>query len=244
TPPPSPPMATIAILIGCAADIADTCSEVEAGARALAARLQPADHAAAQPFAPAVAAVGVFDDARLVERRAQHRGVRGLAAQAAANAAVEHRRHRVGAQRIRIRPDRQRRAARQPDARMIAGAGVGVDAEALANDALASGDRLAHQRTLAPLAVQHALGLRDQHLRPLLRRGQRLLQRAAHAVDVVGAPDRPDPLDADAANRVLDLVPGAAGTVLGARRWNVLAAGRRGVVVLDHDGDVVALVEH
>src|SRR5690606_24472190 len=110
--------------------------------------------------------------------------------------------------------------------------------------ALAGGDRLAHQRTLAPLAVQHALGLSDQHLRSLLRRGQRLLQRAAHALDVVGAPDRPDPLDADAAHRVLDLVSGTAGAVLGARRRNVLAAGRRGVVVLDHDGDVVALVEH
>src|SRR5690606_24835992 len=67
---------------------------------------------------------------------------------------------------------------------------------------------------------------------------------AAHALDVVGAPDRPDPLDADAAHRVLDLVSGTAGAVLGARRRNVLAAGRRGVVVLDHDGDVVALVEH
>ena len=93
---------------------------------------------------------------------------------------------------------------------MVAGAGVAVDAEALAHDALAGRDGLLHQRLLAPLPVQHALGLRDEDLRPLLGRRQRLAQRVAHAGHVVGAAHRAHPLDADAAHRLLDRVAGAA----------------------------------
>ena len=72
----------------------------------------------------------VAHDLGAVERRAQHRGMRDLAAQAAADAAFDHRRHRIGAQRIGIGLHRQRRAARQPDAGMVAGADLVVDAVA------------------------------------------------------------------------------------------------------------------
>src|SRR5262245_43078405 len=66
----------------------------------------------------------VLNDLRPVKRRTKHRGMRVLAAQAAADAAVDHGRHRVAAQRIRVVLDRERRAAGEPDARVVAGAGV------------------------------------------------------------------------------------------------------------------------
>src|SRR3989338_1208940 len=71
---------------------------------------------------------GVLDDFCAVERRAQHRGVRVLAAQAAADAAVDHRGDRVAAQRVGIVLDGERRAARKPDAGVISRAGVFIDA--------------------------------------------------------------------------------------------------------------------
>ena len=40
---------------------------------------------------------------------------------------------------------------------MVAGAGVAIDAETVAFDAFAVPRRFRHQRTLAPLPVQHAL---------------------------------------------------------------------------------------
>src|SRR5438067_6993163 len=80
---------------------------------------------------------GVLNDFRSIERRAEHRGVRVLAAQAAADAAVDHGGYRIGAQRIGIVFDGQRRTARQADARMVAGAGVLVDAVLDAHVALA-----------------------------------------------------------------------------------------------------------
>src|SRR5512134_1438105 len=86
TPPPSPPIARIAILIGCTPVIVLRSSERVARAQPRIAPLQPADHRAAQALAQPVPARGVADDLRLVERRAQHRGVRHLAAQAAADA--------------------------------------------------------------------------------------------------------------------------------------------------------------
>ena len=81
----------------------------------------------------------VMDDVGLVERRAQHRGVADLAAHAAAQAVVVDVRHRMVAERVRVGLDGQRRAARQPDAGVIAGTYVVVDAEPSANDALALG---------------------------------------------------------------------------------------------------------
>src|SRR5512134_3804304 len=77
TPPPSPPIARIAILIG---------SERIALPRARGASLQMADHDAPHVLAQAVPPRRVANDLRLVERRAQHCGVRHLATQTAADA--------------------------------------------------------------------------------------------------------------------------------------------------------------
>ena len=74
---------------------------------------------------------------RAIERRTQHRGVGHLAAHTAADAAVVDVRDRIGAQRVRVCLDRERRAAGEADAGVIAGAGIRIDAEALAHHALA-----------------------------------------------------------------------------------------------------------
>src|SRR3546814_8171814 len=66
-------------------------------------------------------------------------------------------RDRVLAQRVGIGLDGKRRAAREADAAMIAGAGIAVDTEALAHYSLAVLDGLANQRLLAALLVEHAL---------------------------------------------------------------------------------------
>src|SRR5438270_8837490 len=71
TPPPSPPMARIAILRGWAAIVLPP-SERELLASPRIALLQPADHRPADPLAKAVPARRVGNDLRLVERRAQH----------------------------------------------------------------------------------------------------------------------------------------------------------------------------
>src|SRR3954471_18186030 len=72
--------------------------------------------------------IRILNDLRPVKGGAQHRGVRVLAAQAAADAAVDHGRDRVPAQGIGVVLDGERRAAREPDTRVVAGAGVLVDA--------------------------------------------------------------------------------------------------------------------
>ena len=59
-----------------------------------------------------------------------------LAAHAATHTAVLHMRHRVLSQGVGVRTDRERRASRQPDAAMVAGACVRVDAEAFAHHPL------------------------------------------------------------------------------------------------------------
>jgi hypothetical protein len=166
-----------------------------------------------------------------------------LAAHAAADAAVLDMRDRILPQWIGIGLDRQRRAARQADAAMVAGAGVRIDAEPFAHDALAVLDRLGHQRLDAALAVELAFRLRDQHLGPLFGRHQRIADRIAHPCDVIGARHRPGPADADAAHRLFDRVVGLAVRRLGARGQDVLPARRRGITVVDDDRQIVVLVE-
>src|SRR5262245_26265092 len=92
------------------------------------ARISSVNCRSTQPRYESVPPAGVLDDFRPVKRRAQHRGVRVLAAQAAADAAVDHRGDRVAAQGIRVVLDGEGRTAREPDAGVVAGAGVFVDA--------------------------------------------------------------------------------------------------------------------
>ena len=87
---------------------------------------------------------------------------------------------------------------------MVARAGLGIDAEALLDDALAIRLRLGAERLLAALLVEHALGRSDDDLGPLGFCRQRLFQRVAHGRDVGGARERAHPLDANAADCPFD----------------------------------------
>src|ERR1700682_3658771 len=80
---------------------------------------------------------GVLYDFRPVEGRAEHGGMRVLAAQAAAHAAVDHRRYGVAPQGVGVVLDGQRRAARKPDAGVVPRAGVLVHAVLDADDSFA-----------------------------------------------------------------------------------------------------------
>jgi hypothetical protein len=74
---------------------------------------------------------GIGDDRGAVERWTKHGRVCNLAAQPAAHAGIDHLGHRLAPQRVGVGRERQRRASRQPNAGVVAGAGVGIDAEAL-----------------------------------------------------------------------------------------------------------------
>src|SRR5205085_12071261 len=104
---------------------------------------------------------GVLDHFGAIEGRAEHRGVGVLAAQAAADAAVDHRRHRIGAQRIGVVLDRQRGATGEPDARVIAGARVLVDAVLHAHVPLALLHLLRDYRPELALPLELALAFGD-----------------------------------------------------------------------------------
>src|SRR5437773_10366 len=120
---------------------------------------------------------GVLNDFGAVERRAEHRRVRVLAAKAAADAAVDHRRHRVAAQRVGVVLDGEGRAAGEADAGVIAGAGVLVDAVFDADVPLAFRQFLGYLRTELALPFQLALALGNDDLESLVIRGHRLLER-------------------------------------------------------------------
>src|SRR5580704_8480403 len=92
TPPPSPPMARMAILIGrtLAALMVGSVTSADGERAAVQAPLQRPDDEAAHARQEPVPAGWIVDDRGAVERRAQHRRVRDLAAQAEADARVDH----------------------------------------------------------------------------------------------------------------------------------------------------------
>src|SRR4051812_12941067 len=86
TPPPSPPMARMAMVIG-------RCSVVVISSRrklAFDPPLEEADHGVADARLELVPLGGVGDQRSAVERGAQHRGVAHLATQPAADAGIDH----------------------------------------------------------------------------------------------------------------------------------------------------------
>ena len=87
---------------------------------------------AAQPGHEAVEPGRIVDDVGAIERRAEHGSLRHFAAIAAADAIVVDGGDRIVLERIVGVLDRQRRTAREPDAGVIAGADILVDAEPLA----------------------------------------------------------------------------------------------------------------
>ena len=174
-------------------------SECPAGERPLGPALKETDQERVEGLANALQPGRVGYNLGAVEGRAENRGMADLAAQAAADTAIIDMRHRVGPQGIGARLHRQGRTAGQPDAAMISGAGIRIDAEPFMNDALAGLDRFADLGPLAPLLVQHAFGLGDDDFGTWRGGCQRFLQGLAHLGDVIGASERPDPIDPDPA---------------------------------------------
>ena len=126
---------------------------------------------------------------------------------------------------------------------MIARAGVGIDAEALAHHALAGLYLLAPQRPLAPLAVEHALALRDHHLGSALGGGHGLAQGLLHFSQAIGVGDSTHPVHAHTTHRLLDRVVGGANLIARLGRQHILTTGGGGITVVDHQQHVVSLVE-
>src|SRR6266542_6715813 len=80
------------------------------------------------------------------------------------DAAVEHRRDRIDLQRVATVLQRQRRATRQPDARVVARARILVDTVFHAHRALARRKLLRAPRLDPPLALELAFALGADHL--------------------------------------------------------------------------------
>ena len=146
-------------------------------------------------------------------------------------------------QRIGRRLDRQRRATRQPDARMVAGTDFVIDAEILAHDTPAVLLELAQLRCDATLPVELTFAFGDDDLRAARGRRHRLLERVVRTFHVVGL-DASHPIDTDAAHRRLDGVVRLACRGVALRRRNVLSARRGRIAVVDDDREAVVLVEH
>ncbi len=215
-----------------------------AAQRAALARLEPAHHCAPPAIHPLFPSRGVAHPFGPVERRAQHGSIGDLAAVAAGHAAIVHMGHRVGLERVAAVLERERRAARQAHAGVVATAHGCVHTEFFLDHTFTPLDRRRNLRLHAALLVEHAFALGDHHLGALEVGGQRLLQGGLHRVDVVGVVHGAHPLHAHAAHRCLDRVLGAAVLVVDARGQQVLpAGGSRVVVVHDHD-HAVGLVEH
>jgi len=99
--------------------------------------LQPADHGTAQPQHQAIPDAGLLmisarrtTDTALPHAPLRHRG--------RSPRSYRSRWQSIAPQRIGTGLDGERRTTREPDARVVTRAGVGVDAEALAHHALAA----------------------------------------------------------------------------------------------------------
>src|SRR5579862_9969588 len=219
TPPPSPPMARMAIVIargGCgtvpvAAE--ESSGRVSAGSgtsaedgreAAVDTSLQEADDCTPEACGQALESRRVRHESGPVERRAQDCGVGDLAAQTASHTAIDDRCDRIRAERVWVVLDGEGWAAGEANAGVVAGAGIGVDAEALSDHAAA---RLRELRQLgldAALLVQLTFTLGDDDLGSPGGCGQRFPEHIAHPRHIIRASDRAHPFDADAADRVRD----------------------------------------
>ena len=191
------------------------CSARSGTPAGLAAALQPADHGAAQRGHEAVPAGRIVDDVGAIEGRAEHRRLRHLAAIAAADAALVDRRDRIVPQRIVGLLHRERRAAGEADAGVVAGADVLVDAEALAHHARSA---LAPPWSKSGFTRRCLFSMHSEEATmtfgPCVLGRQRLPQRVAHLADVIGAVDLAHPCRADALHRLDDRVVGLAPRVV------------------------------
>src|SRR6266511_1142081 len=136
--------------------------------------LEPADHAPAEPGERSFPGARVMDHAHLVEGRTEHGRVGDLAAEPAAYAGLVHVSDRIIAERVRVVLERERRAAVQAHARLVARADVGVHAEARYLHARAGLELSGDPRLHAALPLELALGAGDDHLEPAGGGGHRL----------------------------------------------------------------------
>src|SRR6185436_21095574 len=112
-----------------------SCQRLERRTPAITPPLQPADHGHRNPGFEPVPTGRIVNDVRAIERGAEHGGLGDLAAIAAADAGIVDRRNGIVAQGVVQLLHRKRRAAREADASMVAGADVLVDTEALLDGA-------------------------------------------------------------------------------------------------------------
>ena len=89
-----------------------------------------------------------------------------------------------------------------------------IDAEPRHLDPLATCNRLVALGLFPALAVEHAFGGRDDHLRTIIFGRQCLANGFAHPGDIIGPVDLPDPLDPRPLQRLGDRVVGRLGLVL------------------------------
>src|SRR5450631_3330692 len=139
----------------------------------------------AQRRAHAIPRVRILDHLAAVERGTQRRGMRILAAQPAPHAAIDDGRDRIDLQRVAALLQRQRRATRQANARMIAGARVLVDAVLDAHETLALLEQVRPPWFNAPLPLELALALGDDDLESGKIGGEGFIEGLAQVGDAI-----------------------------------------------------------
>src|SRR5437870_8975837 len=120
TPPPCPPIARIAMVIGLSRSRGRAASIRAFSAKNNAAHIPPLleipDDGAAQTRERAVPPCRIVDHVRPIEGRAEHGGFGDLTAIATADTGIVDRRHRIVLQGVLGVLDRERRTAGQADA--------------------------------------------------------------------------------------------------------------------------------
>src|SRR5262249_49141061 len=149
-------------------------------------------------------------------------------------ATFDHCGNGIAPQRIGIWFHRQRWTARQPDAGMVAGAQLIVDAKTRFHHPLAALEFVGIFHADAPLPRQHALTIGNDHFESAFRAADSFFQGRRHLADAVAAYGA-QPVYAERTQRFFDADPGRGA------RWQVLLAGRRSVAVLHDDQHAVAL---
>ena len=139
-----------------------------------------------------------------------------LAADAAPDTTVDDGCYRILSQGVGVVLDGQRRATGQPDAGMIAGAGVFINTEALPHVAFLLFKQVSYLRPDAPLPVKLAFSFCHDEFRTLVPGGHGLSQGMQGFLDIVGM-DFPDPSHARAFERIDDGHPVLASFRIGLR---------------------------
>src|SRR5829696_8133985 len=131
--------------------------------------------------------------------------MRHFPADATAHAAVIDMRDCIATQAIIAGLECERRATRQPNAGMVAGAKVVIDAKTLAHDALAFLRLLLEKRRDAALPRKLTFAFGHDHFGSGEAGGESLSKRRHRGAHIVSA-HRPYPFDTDPANGGLDRV--------------------------------------